>query len=217
VAGAVPAGKRGEQDGYVPTELVFNAGTADSNIASDVFNTLVERGGAYPKDRLDDPDEVANIKAELMTMIADMGIEQRKAVGRFSLLIDAVRDPHRSPKQVRDLRDFSAKAIFAENGGKEFLDRMIATGKPSEALQEEISAWVKEKSLEARKKEGGRTELLSQLVEIHGKIAYYARALNESRAHTEEQRRKYERDHAELLKARAERQALIDVRKTLSA
>lgn len=210
-AGAIPAGKRGKVDGYLPTGLVFNTGVAYKEMTEGVFEALKNLDRWPPLD-LTDPERVVNYKAELMTVIADKGVEEQKAVNRFLMLVDALRDETRDPEQVANLVTFSNKAIFAEAGGKAFLDALAESGKDEGAMEPEIRAWVAERSKEARKKEGGRAELFGQLIEIHGKIAYYTQALAESRHETDDQRHKYEKAHRELQQAKKERQDLIDAR-----
>ncbi|MEA3249014.1 MAG: diguanylate cyclase [Patescibacteria group bacterium] len=87
----IPQGKLGDEGGYYPTELVFNSGFSDSAAAESVFSDL-EAKNAFTENDLADSGYVRNKKAELMTMIADKGIVAEKAVGRFNLLIERMRD-----------------------------------------------------------------------------------------------------------------------------
>lgn len=219
-AGAVPVGKRGSADGYYPTELVFNYGTADKAMTEDVFESLKE-AGKYSADDLADPDRVANIKAELMTVIADRAIEEEKAVNRFLLLVDGLRDPKYATDEARKTQvemmiSFSNKALFAEAGGGKFLRLLAESGKDEAAMEAEIKEWVAERIKESHEKEGQKADLLNQLVEVHGKIRYYERALSEARHETADALQRNEKLAAELAKAQEERQQLIEVRKTLS-
>jgi GGDEF domain-containing protein len=220
-AGAVPTGKRGTKDGYHPTELVFNYGSADTATAEQVFKDL-EAAGKITPDELADPDRVANIKAEIMTMIADKAIEEEKAVNRFLMLIDSLRDPNygsRSPArttQVDNLINFSNKAIFAEAGGGEFLQRLAASEMGEQELRKEVQSWVAERVQEGREKEGRKEDLLSQLIELHGDIKFFERKLSKMRHENDEEKRRADSYLVELKKAREERQKLIDVRRTLS-
>ncbi|HTK04372.1 MAG TPA: diguanylate cyclase [Candidatus Eisenbacteria bacterium] len=218
-AGAIPAGKRGSEDGYYPTELVFNYGTADTKIAEEVFESLKE-AGKFTQAELDDEDRVANAKAEIMTTIADKAIEEEKAINRFAMLVDALRDPAYQTDpgrktQVENLIAFSNKALFAEAGGGTYLRSLAESGKDEQAVRKEVQQWVAERIKENHEKEGQKADLLSQLVEVHGKIRYYERALSEARHESSEAKQRNETLTAELAKARAERQQLIDVRKTL--
>ncbi|MEY4744460.1 MAG: Diguanylate cyclase, domain, partial [Candidatus Parcubacteria bacterium] len=219
-AGAIPTGKRGSEDGYYPTGLVFNYGVSDNAMAEDVFKSLVE-AGKFGAAEAGDPDFTANAKAEIMTVIADKAIEEEKAVNRFLMLIDGLRDPKYAADpakktQVDNLIAFSNKALFAEAGGGTFLRSLAESGKDGEAMRKEIESWVAERIKENHEKEGQKADLLSQLVEVHGKIRYYERALSEARHETAETKQRNEKLVAELAKAQAERQQLIDVRKTLS-
>lgn len=219
-AGAIPTGKRGTADGYFPTEMVFNYGTADTAAANDVFESLKE-AGKYSDAELSDPDRVANIKAEIMTTIADKAIEEEKAVNRFLMLVDGLRDPKYDADparktQVEMLISFSNKAIFAEAGGGQFLRSLAESGKDEGVLRKEIEGWVAERIKDAQEKEGRKADLLSELVEVHGKIRFYERALADSRHETDEARTRNVKLTAELAKAREERDKLVDVRRTLS-
>lgn len=219
-AGAIPVGKRGTADGYHPTELVFNYGTADTTAANEVFESL-KQAGKYTDAELSDPDRVANIKAEIMTTIADKAIEEEKAINRFLMLVDGLRDPKYDADparktQVEMLISFSNKAIFAEAGGGQFLRSLAESGKDEGAMRKEIEGWVAERIKDAQEKEGRKTDLLSELVEVHGKIRFYERALADARHETDEAKARNVKLTAELAKAREERDKLVDVRKTLS-
>ncbi len=218
-AGAVPSGRRGDADGYVPTELVFNSGSSDTSLTEDVFSSLKE-AGAYTEQQLSNPDDVANMKAELMTVIADKSIETDKAVNRFLMLAEALRDPNygKDPSrttQVDMLISFSNKALFAEAGGAEYLRSLAASGKEAPEMRKDVEVWVADRVQGARMKEGKKDSLLAELIEIHGKIRYFERALADARHETDEARAKNAQLVKELKRARDERQSLIEVRKTL--
>lgn len=213
-AGGVPPGKNGDRDGYVPTSLVFNAGAADAAIMEEVFKSLLE-AGAYGSSDLATPESVARVKAELLTSIADRGIQRQKAVNRFLLLIEALRGGKMLRRQADDLITFSNKAIFAEAGGAELLQRLAESGKTDEEMIPEIEAWVERRAEESRKKEDAKSELLALLIETHGKLAYYERALSEARHDTEEQRAKYEQASKELELVREERRRIIEARRAV--
>ncbi|HTM68978.1 MAG TPA: diguanylate cyclase [Candidatus Binatia bacterium] len=219
-AGAIPTGKRGTADGYYPTELVFNYGVSDNKMAEDVYKSLAE-AGKFGAGELADPDAVANAKAEIMTVIADKAIEEEKAINRFMQLIGELRKPayEADPAkkvQVDNLIAFSNKALFAEAGGGMFLRSLAESGKDDKTMRGEIETWVAERIKDNHEKEGQKADLLSQLVEVHGKIRYYERALSEARHETADAKQRNEKLQAELDKAREERQQLIDIRKTLN-
>lgn len=218
-AGAIPTGKRGTSDGYYPTELVFNYGVSDNAMAEEVYKSLLE-AGKYTEAEAADPDLVANAKAEIMTVIADKAIEEEKGVNRFMMLIEKLRDPKYKEDpakkvQVDNLIAFSNKALFAEAGGGTYLRALAESGKDEGEMRKEIESWVAERIKENHEKEGQKADLLSQLVEVHGKIRYYERALSEARHESAEAKQRNEKLQAELTKAQAERQQLIDVRKAL--
>ncbi len=219
-AGAIPTGKRGTSDGYYPTELVFNYGVSDNAMAEEVYKSLVE-AGKFGAAEAADPDFAANAKAEIMTAIADKAIEEDKAVNRFMQLIGELRDPKYGADpakkiQVDNLIAFSNKALFAEAGGGTYLRALAESGKDERTMREEIESWVAERIKDNHEKEGQKADLLSQLVEVHGKIRYYERALSEARHESAEAKQRNESLAAELAKARDERQKLIEIRKTLS-
>ncbi len=219
-AGAIPTGKRGSADGYYPTSLVFNYGVSDNKMAEDVFRSLLE-AGKYDAVEAADADLAANAKAEIMTIVADKAIEEEKGVNRFMMLIAELRDPKYATDnakkiQVDNLIAFSNKALFAEAGGATYLRALAESGKDGETMRKEIESWVAERIQENHEKEGAKQDLLSQLVEVHGKIRYYERALSEARHETADAKQRNEKLTAGLAKAQAERQQLIDVRKTLS-
>lgn len=219
-AGAIPTGKRGTADGYYPTELVFNYGVSDNKMAEEVYKSLAEAGKFSPED-MADPDEVANDKAEIMTIIADKAIEEEKAVNRFMMLVEKLRDPQYDADpakkvQVENLIAFSNKALFAEAGGGIFLRSLAESGKDEKTMRAETEAWVAERIKDNHEKEGQKADLLSQLVEVHGKIRYYERALAEARHENTETKQRNEKLQTELAKAQEERQKLVDIRKTLS-
>lgn len=127
--GKIPTGKQGTDEGYHPTELVFNYGSADTKLVDELMGSFIETG-VYSEEDLKDPARVKNIKAELMTLVADKGIEQEKAVGRFMMLIEAKQNEEYKKTQVRkeqidNMVTFSFKAIFSEKGGVDFLERKL--------------------------------------------------------------------------------------------
>jgi GGDEF domain-containing protein len=103
---AVPTGKLGSENGYFPTDLVFNQGFADSGMAEGVFGEM-KQAGAFTEADLANENFVNNKKVELMTMLADKGVAEQKAIGRFGLLIKRLRDPRYQEVQdkVRELAE----------------------------------------------------------------------------------------------------------------
>jgi GGDEF domain-containing protein len=88
---AIPTGKAGSENGYYPTQLVFNDGFAEREMMENVFGDMQE-AGAFSDSDLESDKYVKNKKAEIMTVLADKGIADKKAVGRFELLIGRMRD-----------------------------------------------------------------------------------------------------------------------------
>jgi len=141
-------------------------------------------------------------------------------VDRFLFLAEGLRDPKYATDparrtQVENLIAFSNKAIFAEKGGAEFLRGLAASGKSREEMRESVESWVGERARNAHEQEGRQQDLLNQLVEMHGKIRYYERALQEARHKADVAEHRSDRLEDELRKARQEREQLISVRRTL--
>lgn len=188
-AGRIPTGKHGEADGYHPTELVFNYGNADIEMLDRVFETMKE-AGAYTEEDLADEAQVANVKAELMTLIADKGVEHEKAAGRFEMLIRGLRDPAYGTdaarkEQIDNMVTFSAKAIFAEKNGKEMLEGWAASGLSMEELRPKIEKWVEARVEERVEKEKDHAELRDRVVEVHAKLTAAEQQVQELTAQIE--------------------------------
>lgn len=227
-AGAIPAGKRGNRDGYYPAELVFNVGTADSTAAKEIFESLKAKG-RYSEEELADPDRVANIQAEIQTLLADKGVEAEKAVDRFLLLVAKMREEgYRTPDsrpgdappsereiQVDSMISFSNKAIFAEKGGGDFLARLAKSDKDVLSLRPEVIKWVQEKMQAAESGEGRKLELLDTLVEMHAKVEYYKRELSRLEAEAGAKDDEIAQLRAGKVQAEKDRDALVGARKKL--
>lgn len=226
-AGAIPAGRKGMSEGYVPTELVFNYGAADTAFTDQVFDDMVE-AGVFDQDQLSDPEFVAAQKADIMTTAADKAIEEQKAVGRFELLIGKLRDGECQSDelcrtQTEQMITYSQKAIFGEKGGDALLRSWAESGKSMEELRGEIAGWVEKQGEKATVEDAGKRDLLSELVEAHAKIRYFERKLRTAEAQnaalTEENsdlRAEMQRLAEEKRLAEEERQKIIDARKNLS-
>ncbi len=115
---AVPQGKAGAENGYFPTGLVFNDGFADREMAENVFADLREAGVISDQEN-GNHRFVHNKKAELMTMLADKGITDKKAIGRFGLLIGRMRD-----SRYAEVGDKLAE--LAESREREIQERLAA-------------------------------------------------------------------------------------------
>ncbi|MFC1702888.1 GGDEF domain-containing protein [Patescibacteria group bacterium] len=173
-AGKIPTGKQGTNEGYHPTELVFNYGSADTKLVDELMESFVE-SGAYSEKDLSDPERLKNIKAELMTLVADKGIEQEKAVGRFMMLVEGLRgeDYKKSSmrkEQIDNMIIFSNKALFAEKGGADLLEKWAESGDDKETIRAEIEDWVRRQIKERAIEEKKHTELKDQLAEVHVRV-----------------------------------------------
>jgi len=195
-AGAVPQGVQGGKEGYVPTKLSFNYGTADTAVAERAYADLVARGLI-----IEDGASAANRKAEILTLIADKAIEEQKAVERMELLatkMKAAKDAGDTlgMAHAEALLKYSAKAIRAEAGGEGFL-RSLVNGPDapqddaewSPWAKEKIAAWAAERPSEAKEnseRENKRDVLIDALVEKYSRIAYYERLLRQEREHNKD-------------------------------
>lgn len=217
-AGAIPVGKKGSAAGYQPTELVFNCGVSDTAMTERVYADLVA-AGAYTERDLNDPDRVLNEKANLMTVIADKGVERPKAVERLELLINSFNDPAYDTdparkQQVDGIALRSEKAIFGLPG-KEFLRQMLATGKTAEELRPQLEAFVDAQLEKVPEQKNRKNGLTAKLIELHGDLSYYKQAYEQATRAEVVTSMELERLKAEVQRVEKERQALIDVRKAL--
>lgn len=197
-AGAVPTGARGTEDGYIPSELVFNYGTADHGVMEAAFEDMKE-AGLIPEDDLTDPDRVNNIKAEILTTIADKGIEHEKAVDRFLLLIEGLRSEEYAAggdrtTQVDQQITFSNKAIFAEAGGEEELRQWAKSEKSPDELKQDIQEWVEQRSLEKEQGDQEKRDKMNEIIEARGQIRFYQAEIRQ----LEEQNKELGEENQEL-------------------
>jgi diguanylate cyclase (GGDEF)-like protein len=225
-AGAIPMGRKGDSDGYVPTELVFNYGCADSQLAEDIFADMIA-AGMFTEKELGDRDLIANAKADIITIAADKGIEEQKAVGRFEMLIERLRDStcRTDPKcamQTEQMIAFSQKALFGDRGGDALLRAWAESGKSLEDLHAEIEEWAVQQQERATSEKGRSRDLMTELIDAHAKIRYYERKLRETEQENEglarenvELRTKVERLKEEKARAEEDRRRVIETRKGL--
>jgi len=210
--GRIPDTDRSDKS-YAPTKLSFNYGICDRSLMERVYDDL-KSAGLVKAEVMEDPEDLANYKAELFTVIADKSIESEKAVSRFHLLIGEVRsDSYRQNDQRREQVDtlvvYSKKAIFTEFKGDEELHR-IATDKErfpdgSPELDEEIRRVVTEKAGDAKKAESQYVSVRNQLIELHVHI----HNLNERLNSAEERNTELE---ARLREVEGERRKLLGIR-----
>ncbi len=215
-AGKVPRGAK-SRDEYAPTKLVFNTGSCDKKQLDAVMSDLVA-AGRYTAEELADPERGPNIKAEVMTKIADTALESEKAVRRFEQLIREMRDPAYAsdPKrklQVDSLASFSNKAIFAEKGGRELLLELAAnTGLPDAEADRRIREFVAEKVNESHDIADGKRDLLDRMVEVHSKIRDLSSELNRVQAESESRGAEIIKLRSRLQTAEKERRMLIETK-----
>lgn len=219
-AGAVGPGTLGGEKGYVPTELSFNYGVADMVTADAAYADLVARG------LVPEGGDVANLKAELMTLIADKAIEEQKAADRIGLLVRKMSRAKRKGDKdalahAEALLAYSMKAIRGEMGGEAFV-RSLVDGPDVPEDDEERARWVDSRidewvsSRTAEKKQGNsdtkRDRLIDALVENYGRTAYYERKYRQERERNKELD---DENHALRRKIEAllkERKDLLDLR-----
>lgn len=209
--GKIPVGKQGTAVGYHPTELVFNYGSADTKLVDELMESLIETG-VYSEEDLKDPARVKNIKAELMTLVADKGIEQEKAVGRFMMLVDGLRDPEyetseRRKEQIDNMITFSNKAIFSEKGGAEFLKKWAESDDDEVTIRAEVEEWVRERIKDRAIEEKKHTELKDQLAEVHVRVWSAERKIRHLETALEEKTEENEHLVVQLERLRKEKEA----------
>ncbi|MFA6603726.1 MAG: diguanylate cyclase [Patescibacteria group bacterium] len=214
--GRVPRGPRSQPE-YAPTKLNFNTGSCDTAFMEQVFEDLATAGRLDKAELEDDPERLWNVKADLMTKIADMDIEQEKAVSRFKLLIGERRDPAYQAdalfkSQVDARTDFSKKAIFAEQGGKDKLDAWVESGRSFEDLESEIRAYVDRQAETAHNVWDNKRELVDRMIEVHAKIRDLEQELGSVRQESSAKDAKIINLAARLEQANRERELLISTR-----
>lgn len=163
---------------YAPTQLSFNYGLSDRAMLEELYRASRQTDDV-PEGEQVDAGKDRNLRAELMTKAADVGIEYNKAYSRFKLLIGKLRDPGIASDparraQLESLIGFSGKAIFAELGGVDRLRAMAAD--PSlegEALDEAVLDYVVQKVGESRAQEKGRAEVADALLAAQTKVNFF--------------------------------------------
>jgi GGDEF domain-containing protein len=205
---------------YAPSTLVFNIGIGDDEMATEVYADLL-RAGAYTGEKeleLANPKNRANLKAEIMTKIADTAVARDKAVDRFGMLIAELRSPEyadpEKKKQIDSLIAFSNKAIFAELGGSAAL-RLFAeeSGISSEELAGQIRRFAENRLEFSGTLLDRKRELADQLVELHAEIGHLNGRLTEAQKDNALQGDELKRLRDRLEQAERERKKIIDVRK----
>lgn len=223
--GRVPRGAKSKEE-YAPTKLVFNNGECDRKTAEEVFNDLVKvrlESNEITPEQLQDEQFVAEMKAEIMTTVADVGIETEKAVSRFQQLIKEMQDPAYTQdpqrrKQVKSLIGFSNKAIFKEKGGDVFLEEMAAATDLSPVEQEaRIREFVDKRVEMAHDLQDEKRQMLDRLVDAHTKIRRLKDKLGKAKRDYGEKSAQVTNLEQRLKVVEGERQQLIEVRRALGA
>lgn len=216
-AGAVNSGALGGEKGYVPTELSFNYGVADTTMAEKAYGDLLELG------LIPEGGDTANLKAELMTLIADKAIEGQKAADRIELLVLKMLEAKQNGdqaglKHAEGLLAYSKKAIRGEIGGEAFIRDLVAGKDAPEDpvahtrwLRERIGDWLA-KNPEAKQENADqeRHRVTGEVIEKYGLI----NTLN--RRYREMVRLNHEladENHALLVQKRALEEELLQLRK----
>ena len=146
-----------------------------------------------------------NKKADLLTRIADSGVQYLKAADRFEYLLDQMtqpdyHDPVHTKKKSNDVTaqieskiTYSKKALFAELGGdsvlRVFADELRNLNKlpkeEQEGLREEIDEQIRRFVIgrvdASREKEGTHKKLVDQLIEMRTRVSYLEEALKKAR------------------------------------
>lgn len=182
-AGKVPRGKSSKDD-YVPTELQFSHGLAD-------IESMKRLAAGY------EGELSLNKKAELMTHIADVGVEYLKASDRFEYLLEQMRNSefhdtklgkkgadNPYTRQLESKITYSNKALFSELGGEMvlriFADELrnldkLPEGEQKglrEAIDGQIRKFVLDRVDAAREMKSENKILLDRLVEMRTRMSY---------------------------------------------
>lgn len=154
----LPASSRATER-YRPEMLQFNYGLALDSDADAVLTQLIEAGRYRREDFAAEPSLEAKIRAEIVTLLADAGVEWQKATNRILFLAERMgseayaRDPAER-KTVDTLVQYSEKAIFGSRG-KEFLTRASSRARELHMLREQVEeseAGGKMRAMEKQKK-----------------------------------------------------------------
>lgn len=218
-AGRIPSAPLSKPE-YAPTKLVFNYGYADRALVDAIWDDMV-RAEVVPDDVLQSATKVANRKAELMTVAADVSLEGAKSVNRFMLLVNELRDesygdPVRRA-QVESLVDYSKKSIFSERGGLAMLRAWAASDRSPIDLLPEVERFVTGEIAAARGREEAVRSVRDQLVEAHVKIRYLETEIMRLRGSEILHERKIDQLESRLRTAQEERQKIIELRGRLAS
>jgi len=216
-AGAVPAGKAGHERGYYPTPLEFNYGATDTARLDEAMSMLEEAGYLEEGER-----DNLDLRADIMTTIADKMIETQKAVKRFGLLLKQLDDDRYwsdegdedYKKHCDKLIEFSDKGIFGESGGR---DKLMAWSKElrsgsskEEEVRYEIMEWVGERIAESRDDSDTKKSAEDLVVEQMVRESY-RKQLDQAAARIrqrEENEQKYRQDEDEVGRLRGQIEGL---------
>lgn len=225
-AGAVPAGEKSKDD-YVPTGLQFSHGMADV----EAMNQLAEKI----------PDQLSvNKKAELLTRIADTGVQYLKAADRFEYLLGEMENPeYHDPKygegeenaftkQLESKIAYSNKALFSELGGDSVL-RVFADeirnlkklpAEEREGLQEEIDDQIRRFVIgrvdASREQESTNKQILDQLVESRTRISYLEELVKDAQDQRSADTTRIKEIEGELAKTKKDFADLTKARKAIN-
>jgi diguanylate cyclase (GGDEF)-like protein len=159
---------------YAPTELVFNSGIAELKDFNEILNDL-RRTGELDKILLKQGIIESEFKAELLVKLADASLTREKAVSRFRILLDLMRDPaYRDEGSAHHLRAesiirYSQKSIFGAQGGDALLRSLFARydDLAPEEMDAEIEAFVSDRSEKVAQIVASEKDLTDQLIELH--------------------------------------------------
>lgn len=225
-AGAVPRGKKSKDD-YVPTGLQFSHGIADTS----ALKELLEATGK---------ETTLNKKAELMTRVADTGVQYLKAADRFDYLMSEMQNPdYQDPKygeepgnaftaQLESKIAYSNKALFSELGGdsvlRAFADELRNLDKlePGEReavvqdIEDQLRRFVIERVDTSREKEASNKEKIDRLIEMRTRIGYLEGELDAVREKERKGSKRIKELEAEAERTRKAFKALSDARKAIN-
>ncbi len=169
---------------YLPAEVHFNFGDANTEMVDKVLERAEAAG--YPIGDAGSPAK----RAELLTLLADRGVEPQKASSRIEFLLrkraEAATAPAEQSASLRARADrllaFSLKSMFGPAGQAKFeelterVEKKLKEAPEVDVVSEmlpEIADWVNERLENAAKINKAEQQVRDVVVELFVRIAYY--------------------------------------------
>lgn len=209
---------------YRPEKLQFNYGLADTKLLADSVKEITT-DPVVPRERKEAMKTDPNQRAELMTKLADLGIDEQKAENRLKLMVRRLSDPrYEKDKAYRIQTDallaYSEKAVMGATADDFKTWSKMTVRERAGAIQ----TFVSEK---LDRKIGEREHLdrsLSEIILSESKVLSLDRQLGRMASSLERAEKKYDREHAVVLELQKritimerERKELVEARGTALA